>query len=813
MRPHTLPFVCALGLFAAAGPAHAQTGEAIYKDMCARCHGAAGEGTKKAPTPLIGDRSVAQLATVIDRTMPEDDPDKLDAAGSKKVAEYVFDKFYSPQAQARIKPPRVELSHLTIRQYRNAIADVVGGFRFPPKADLTQQGLRGDYFNSRGFDGNKRLIQRTDGEVSFDFKVGGPDGTQPVKVEPPKKDEPKKDAVPPKKDDKKEPEKKDTPAKKEEPKKEPEKKEPAKFDPHQFSIRWEGSVIAPETGQYEFVVKTDQALRLWVNDNRKPLIDAWVKSGTDTEFRGSLFLLAGRPYPVKLEFSKAKQGVDDSKKNPNPPPKNAFISLNWKRPKGTLEVIPARHLTPVKFPEVAVIESPFPPDDRSLGWERGTSISKEWESATTDGAIEAASYVLARLPELAGAQENAKDRDVKLKAFCLKFAERAFRRPLADDEKKLFIDRQFEGAGADLDLAVKRVLLFVLKSPRFLYPDAGNLPENYAVAAKLALTLWDAFPDAALLDAAAKGQLTNRAEVAKQAERMMADPRAKAKLREFLFIWLKLDQSPDLSKDAKRFPGFDAAVAADLRTSLEMFLDDVVWSDGDFRKLLVADDMYVNGRLAKFYGVNLPADAGFTKVKFEADKRSGVVTHPYVLAVLAYNAESSPIHRGVFVARGLLGITIRPPKDAFTPLAADLHPKLTTRERVLLQTKPAACAGCHSVMNPLGFALENFDAVGKFRAAENGKPVDSAGGYDTRAGATAKFTGAKEMGKFLAASPEVADAFTERLFHHYVKQPVMAYGVTKPDELVKSFSENGYNVRKLVVEVAVTTATAKPPQK
>ncbi|MBA4186883.1 MAG: hypothetical protein C0467_02575 [Planctomycetaceae bacterium] len=736
--------------------------------------------------------------------MPEDDPDKLDAAGSKKVAEYIYDKFYSPQAQARIRPPRVELSHLTIRQYRNAIADIVGSFRFAPKFDDKQQGLRGEYFNSRGFDGNKRLIQRNDGEVSFDFKVGGPDGTQPVKVEP-KKDDKKE---PPKK----EPEKKDPP-KKEEPKKEPEKKEPPKFDPHQFSIRWEGSVLAPETGLYDFVVKTDQALRLWVNDNKRPLIDAWVKSGTDTEYHGSAFLLAGRPYPVRLEFSKAKQGVDDSKKNPNPPPKNAFISLNWKRPKGTLEVIPARHLLPVKFPEVAVIESPFPPDDRSLGWERGTSISKEWESATTDGAIEAAAYVLTRLPELAGTTEGAKDRDVKLKAFCLKFAERAFRRPLTDDEKKLFIDRQFEGAGADLDLAVKRVLLFVLKSPRFLYPDAAQLPENYAVAAKLALTLWDAFPDSVLLEAAAKGQLTNRAEVAKQAERMLADPKAKAKIREFLFIWLKLDQSPELAKDPKRFPGFDANIAADLRTSLEMFLDDVVWNDGDFRKLLTSDDLYLNGRLAKFYGVTLPADAGFTKVSFEADKRSGIVTHPYMLSVLAYNAETSPIHRGVFVARGLLGISIRPPKDAFTPLAADLHPKLTTRERVLLQTKPAACAGCHSVMNPLGFALENFDAVGRYRAKENDKPVDSVGSYDTRAGATAKFTGAKELAKFLAGSPEVAGAFTERMFHHMVKQPVMAFGISKPDELEKTFSENGFNVRKLVVDIAVTAATTKNPPK
>jgi hypothetical protein len=317
-----------------------------------------------------------------------------------------------------------------------------------------------------------------------------------------------------------------------------------------------------------------------------------------------------------------------------------------------------------------------------------------------------------------------------------------------------------------------------------------------------------------LLEAAAKGALANRAEVQKQAERMLNDPRGKAKVREFLFTWLKLDQSPDLAKDTKRFPGFDDAVAADLRTSLELFLDDVVWNEkSDFRRLLLADEIYLNGRLAKFYGMDLPQDSPFTKVKFEAARRAGVVTHPYILAVLAYNAETSPIHRGVFVARALLGITIRPPKDAFTPLAADLHPKLTTRERVLLQTKPAACVGCHGVMNPLGFALENFDAVGRYREKENDKTVDAVGSYDTRAGTTAKFNGAKELAKFLADSPEVAETFAERLFHHMVKQPVMAFGLNKPEELRKSFSESGYNVRKLVAEIAVTAATMKHPPK
>jgi hypothetical protein len=738
-----------------------RTGEQIYKQMCARCHGAKGEGTKKYELPLTGDKSLPQLAAVIDRTMPEGDPDKLDAEGSKLVAAYIYDAFYSPNAQAKINPPRIELSRLTVKQYRNSIADLIGGFRLSPRAD-DKQGLRGEYFNARNFQNNKRLIDRTDTEVSFDFGKEGP-------------------KMP---DDAKE-----------------------KFDVHQFSMRWEGSVWAPETGTYEFIVRTDHALRLWVNDARKAVIDGWVKSGDGTEFKASLFLLAGRAYPIRLEFSKAKQGVDDTKKNPNPPAKPAFISLNWKRPNHAPEVIPGRFLTPQKFPEVAIIDVPFPPDDRSLGWERGTSVSKEWDAATTEAALEIANYVVARLPELAGVQPGAADRITKAKVFCRTFAERAFRHPLSDSEKSLYIDRQFEAAGGDADLAVKRVVLIVLKSPRFLYPDADVSSSQHAVAARLSFALWDAPPDKELLDAAAANKLAAREDVLKQAERMLADPRAKAKLREFLITWLKLDQPKEIAKDAKRFPGFDEALTSDLRTSLELFLDDVAWSTGsDFRQLFLADETFLNGRLAKFYGCDLPPDSPFKKVKFDATHRSGILTHPYMLSTLAYTAETSPIHRGVFIGRGLLGINIKPPMEAFTPIAADLHPNLTTRERVLLQTKPNACSSCHSVMNPLGFALENFDAVGRYREKERDKAIDATGSYETRAGTIAQFTGARELAKFLAASEETQYAFAQQAFHFYVKQPARAYGLNKPEELRKTFADVGFNMRKLVVEIAVTGA-------
>jgi hypothetical protein len=748
-----------LGPHAAAADA-GRTGEQVYRQRCARCHGASGEGTKDHfPHPLAGDRSKDQLTRLIAKTMPEDDPGTCTGADAEKVAAYVYDSFYSKAAQVRNQPPRVELSRLTIRQYRNAVADLLGSFRTPGRWD-DQRGLRGEYFKSRRFRPGDRVLERLDPEIRFDFGTAGPD--------------------------------------------------PEKFEPNEFSIRWAGAVLAPDTGEYEFIVRTEHAVRLWVNDPDRPLIDAWVKSGNDTEYRAPVYLLGGRAYPIRVEFSKAKQGVDDSKTNKNkPPPVKASLALWWKLPKRVPEVIPARNLSPNRFPESFAVTTPFPPDDCSFGWERGTTVSKAWDQATTDAAIEVANYVVAHLREFTGARDDAADRGPRARAFCRRFAERAFRRPLTDELARRYVEHQFDTA-RDTDTAVKRSVLLVLKSPRFLYRELGGGRDPFDVASRLAFGLWDSLPDQLLLDAAAAGKLTTREQVAQQAERMVADPRTRAKLREFFFQWLKVDHVPDVAKDPMRFPEFGPGVASDLRTSLDLFLDDVVWADAsDFRQLLLSEDLYLNGRLARFYGVELPADAPFQKVPLDPRERAGVLTHPYLMASFAYTATSSPIHRGVFLARGVLGQSLRPPPEAFTPLAPDLHPQLTTRERVLLQTSPQACQSCHGMINPLGFTLEHFDAIGRYRETENGKPIDATGAYQTRSGAVVKFAGVRGLATFLAGSEEVHEAFVEQLFRHLVKQPVRAFGPRQLADLRRSFAENHYNVRKLVVQIMA--AAVLPP--
>jgi hypothetical protein len=765
-RLRRLAWICSLTLALPLAPRPAlaadetRTGEQIYRQQCASCHGAKGEGTEEEyPRALTGDRSVAQLARLIGKTMPADDPGTCTGEDAKRVAAYIHEAFYSRTAQERNKPAKIELSRLTVRQYRNAVADLVGSFRADVPAWGEVRGLAAEYFAGRRARFGKGVVSRVDPEVKFDFGEESPDAEKIT-------------------------------------------------DPSQFSIRWEGSVLAPETGEYEFIVRTEHAARLWVNDPNKPLIDALVKSGNDTEHRASIYLLGGRAYTIKLEFSKAKQGVDDSKKQKaKPKPVKASIALEWKPPQKVAEVIPSQNLAPVKAPETLALATAFPPDDRSIGYERGTSVSKAWDQATTDAAVDVAAYVGAHLKELSGAADGDADRPKRLREFAGAFAERAFRRPLTDEQKAVYVDRQFDEA-RDRETAVKRVVLLALKSPRFLYREVTKgAPDGYDVASRLSFGLWDSIPDKELIKAAAEGRLGTREQVAAQAERMLADLRTRAKVRAFLFQWMNVEQAPDVSKDPEKYPGFDAAVVSDLRTSLDLFLDDVVWGESsDFRQLLLADYMYLNGRLAKYYEAILPSDAPFRKVYLEPRERAGVVTHPYLLATFAYTAASSPIHRGVFIARSVLGRTLKPPPEAASPLAPDLHPSLTTRERVTLQTSPAACQTCHSMINPLGFPLERFDAAGRFRSEERGKLVDASGLYQTTAGGTATFNGSRDLAAFLAGSGETHAAFVEQLFHQLVKQPIRAYGPTAQADLIKTFAANGYSIRKLIVEVMATSA-------
>ena len=764
-RPWLVALAAAWLLLPAAARGDENAGEAIYREHCQSCHGEGGRGGDDLP-PLVGDRSVSQLTGYIHDTMPEGEADLVAGEDARAVAEYIHGAFYSPIAQDRLRPAREDLSRLTVRQHREVLADLVGSFGRGTWFETSERGLEAAYYQGRNHDRRNLVFERTDPRIDFDFGLEGPD--------------------------------------------------PERFEPGRFAIRWVGSIVPLETGEYEFIVRTAHSAKLTVNGgwDDPPLIDAYVKSGDDTEYRGRIFLLGGRAYPLRLEFSKANQGVNNKDREV---PTAASIELAWKPPHGVEETVPEHVLRPRQTQPVYVARTPFPPDDRSIGYERGTSISKAWFDAASSVAIETAGHVLERIDRLAGAKRDDANRGEKLQQFAATFAERAFRRPLSDELKTLVVTRPFAEA-PDLDAALTRSLYLTLTSPQFLFrslPDEALQGDAYDVAARLSFGLCDSLPDEPLRKAAAAGQLQSDAEITAQATRLLRDPRCHAKLHDFLVKWLGVDQPAELVKDASQFPDFTPAVAASLRTSLHLQIDAVLADvtagrSADFRRLFTAEDVFLDHTLGEFYGVDVPRTRGYRPVRLDEGKRAGVLTHPYLLSLLSYTDDTSPIHRGVFLARGMLGNVLKPPPEAVTPLAADLHPDLSTRERVILQTEPVGCQSCHAIINPLGFALEEFDAAGRFRREEQAgsstRSIDASGSYLPREGTAATFTGSRELAAFLAASPDASEAFVQDLFHAIAKQPVRAWGNDTLPSLQRRFVENGCDIHHLLVDTMLVVS-------
>ncbi|MEQ9409910.1 MAG: DUF1592 domain-containing protein [Fuerstiella sp.] len=731
-------------------PAALQRGAKVFADKCASCHGAKGEGTAdNYPEAIFGDQPTIDLADYISTTMPEGEPELCTGEDATAVAEWMQQAFYSPEAQARLNPPRRRLSRLTVSQYRNAIADLVESFAWTSRPD-EQHGLKARYYKSRSFRDKEKVIERIDPVIDFNFGEATPD---PEKIP----------------------------------------------EAEQFSIRWEGSILIDETGWYDFILKTENGGKLYINDSRTPLIDAWVKSGYDTEYRGARYLLAGRLYRVTLEWFTFKE-------------KTASVGLWWKPPHGIEQPIPARHLSPQSSAPVLVVETPFPPDDRSDGYIRGTSVSREWVDATTFAAIEAVDKLVAQLPsaaKLKGDDDEA-ERQRKLKEFCSTFAYRAFRRPLSDTDRQTYVDGQFESAETSDD-AVRRSLLAVLKSPRFLYREVTGQDDAFTKAARLSFALINSIPDRPLLEAAEKGWLDSEKGLRDQAWRLVNSYRGQVQLREFLRVWMNLERLEEVDKDAEIFPDFTPELVADLRSSLELLLTEAVTSEDGFQRLLTTPDMWVNDRIAAFYGIEKPVGDDFQKLPFEPQHRAGIASHPFLLSGLAYHDTTSPIHRGVFLSRGILGRALKPPPDSVAPLPPELEPHLTTRERVIKQTSPAMCNNCHKMINSLGFALEEFDAVGRFRAVEKEKPVNAAGYYRLRTGKTVNFTGASELAAFLLKSEETHRSFARQLFHHMVQQPILAYGPEAITELAEFFAGHQFSMKHLMVEIACRSASFSTP--
>ncbi len=743
-------------------------GRALYQEHCIRCHGENGSGTDEYQNTLLGDLPVSDLQEYIAETMPEDDPDACVDDDAKRVAQYMYDQFYSPAAQRRLTAARIELSRLTVRQFRESVADLVGSFESQYWIP-DETGLQADYFAARRSTEKRRLSNQIDKQIDFADGVPHFDATGEYKQFEEKKAK--------KKDDN------------------------SKMN-EGFFVNWTGSIVAPKTGQYEIVVESLNGFQLWINDHENSLIDREVRSDDVVRHKSSVYMLAGRAYPFEMKLFAY----------PDPPAK---VRLLWTPPHRHEAIIPESAFRRAKVDETLAVSTAFPADDASSGYQRGISVSRQWDDSTTTAAIETANWISNRIWDLAGTKDDAPDRIEKAKAFCEKFVSRAFVKKLSEEEIQFFVGQHFDGE-LRLKDRIKRIVILTIKSPRFLYPTVQPRESDFETARRLSLAMWDSMPDEQLYKLASKGKLGDPETMDGEMYRMVVDPRSKSKLSAFFQYWLKTEKAAEASKDKNLYPGFDQPLLSDLQQSLQLYLDDVVWSDeSDFRQLFLADYLYVNKRLSKFYELEEESEEEsdeesdsdvFTKVDVDPAQRAGILTHPYLMTGLAYHKDSSPIHRGVFIARNLLGRRLKQPPDAVAPLTEEFNPKMTTRERVEHQTKEIGCMNCHSVINPLGFSLENFDAVGRFRTEEKQKQIDVSTIYKTPAGESVPLHGARELADFLANDEIAQKSFISQLFHHYAKQSINAYGEDQLDELHAKFAGSDFNIKYLLVQIAKVVA-------
>jgi hypothetical protein len=403
--------------------------------------------------------------------------------------------------------------------------------------------------------------------------------------------------------------------------------------------------------------------------------------------------------------------------------------------------------------------------------------------------------------------------------FIEQFGKRAFRRPL-DDEGRALLKGVFDAARAKWDYAsaIRLVIETALESPRFLYriefgmpdPDANGVVklDDYEVASRLSYLLWGSMPDDALFAAAEKGELRTPEQVAKQARRLLADPRARDVIANFHSQWLGLGKLDTVDKDPAVFPGYSAALKTTWRAETMAFVNDVIFEgNGDVETLLTAPYTMMNADVAAYYGVSGgPTGADFEHVDLDPSQRAGLLTQPSILAVNAHADQTSPVHRGKFVRERLLCEPIAPPPPNVKAVPPPVDPSATTRERFAQHDADPVCGKCHKLMDPIGFGFEHYDGIGLWRDQDQGMPVDASGEVVGSKDANGKFDGAVELAQRLGTSEEVRACVVRQWFRYGQGRNETTADACTMAKLQDAFAAAKYDIRELLVALTQTDA-------
>jgi hypothetical protein len=387
-------------------------------------------------------------------------------------------------------------------------------------------------------------------------------------------------------------------------------------------------------------------------------------------------------------------------------------------------------------------------------------------------------------------------------------AKRAYRRPVTDQDLRTLLPFYESGrAEAGFEAGIQRALERILVSPYFLFRaerDPARAPgriSDLELASRLSFFLWSSSPDDELIDVAARDALSAPPELERQVKRMLADPRASALVDNFAAQWLFLRNVDAAAPDPRVFPDFDEALRRAMRRETELFVHDVLANDRSVRELLTADYTFVNERLARHYGIGGVYGDQFRRVSIAGTPRRGLLGHASLLTVTSYAHRTSPVLRGKWMLDNLLGAPPPPPPPDIPALQetnAKTGKALTMREAMEQHRANPSCASCHARMDPLGFALENYDAVGRWRTQAANAAIDVSG---TLPDGTA-FQGARGLIDAILRRPEgFATTVTERLLTYALGRGVEYYDAPAIRAIQRDAAAQDYRFSAIVLGI------------
>ncbi len=393
-------------------------------------------------------------------------------------------------------------------------------------------------------------------------------------------------------------------------------------------------------------------------------------------------------------------------------------------------------------------------------------------------------------------------------------ARRAYRQPVAPSDMRRVMAMYAEGRReGTFESGVQRALQFVLASPRFIFraehepagaPGGRFRIDDLELASQLSFFLWSSIPDDALLQAATRGQLAEPRTLEAQVRRMLADPRASAIVTNFVGQWLQLRNIRTLQPNSDDFPDFDDNLRTAFRRETELLFQSLIDEDRSVLDLLTADYTFVNERLARHYGIPGVYGSDFRRVPVPDERRRGVLGHGGILAITSHATRTSPVLRGKWVLENVLGSPPPPPPPNVPALKENEkgRPARTMREQLAEHRANPACASCHRIMDPIGFALENFDPVGAWRATEGGRPIDASG--ELADGAVVD--GVVGLRQALLQRPErFVGAMVEKLMIYALGRGLTHHDMPAVRQIVRDAAAQQYRFSALVLGVVRST--------